>query len=137
LVGELEEALALVRRIVGAEVTGRPLGAWTLGGMDPAKIRWASHHTFELYRVPFMYPSIRHGAPVATLYLARASARGAVRGLRRAPRGREVLRGALYRRRSYRYVLTCKAAGGRYGAGRRPIGPVKGWKPPSPTGAAS
>jgi ethanolamine utilization protein EutL len=129
LVGELEEALALVRRVVGAEVTGRPLGAFVLGGMDPARIRWASHHTFELYGVPFMYPSIRHGAPVAKLYLARAGAREAERALLRALPDRADLLLALNRLSSYLYILTCKAAGGRYG-GRRPVGPVRGWKPP-------
>ncbi|HKA90366.1 MAG TPA: hypothetical protein VKE22_22040, partial [Haliangiales bacterium] len=130
LVGELEDALALSRRVVGAEVTGRPLGAFTLGGMDPARVRWASHHTWDLFRVPFMYPSIRHGPPVAKLYLARAAAREAERALLRALPEREDLLVALNRLSSYLYVLTCKAAGGRYG-GRRPVGPVRGWKPPS------
>jgi ethanolamine utilization protein EutL len=129
LVGEIEEALALVRTIVGAEVTGRPLGDWTLGGMTPAKIRWASHHTYDLFRVPFMYPSIRHGAPVAKLYLARAMAREAERKLLSALPERADLLVALNRLSSYLYVLTCKAAGGRY-SGRRPVGPVRGWKPP-------
>src|SRR5262249_31331828 len=133
LVGELEEALALVRRVVGAEVTGRPLEAFALGGMDAARIRWASHHTFELYGVPFMYPSIRHGAPVAKLYLARAAAREAERALLRALPERADLLLALNRLSSYLYVLTCKAAGGRYGAGPRPTRPVKGGEPPSPT----
>src|SRR5439155_1548761 len=81
LVGDLEEALALTRRVVGAEVTGRPLGEWKLLGMDAEKVRWASHHTSELYGVPFMYPSVRHGAPVSRLYLARAMAREAERAL--------------------------------------------------------
>jgi len=130
LVGELEEALALTRRIVGAEVTGRPLGEWRLGGMDPARVRWASHHTQELYGVPFMYPSVRHGAPVAKLYLARAMAREAERALLRALPERGDLLLALNRMSSWLYVLTCKLAGGRYDAGRRPVGPVRGWRPP-------
>jgi ethanolamine utilization cobalamin adenosyltransferase len=130
LVGELEEALALTRRVVGAEVTGRPLGEWKLAGMDPARVRWASHHTQELYGVPFMYPSVRHGAPVAKLYLARAMAREAERALIRALPGRGDLLLALNRMSSFLYVLTCKLAGGRYDAGRRPVGPVRGWRPP-------
>jgi ethanolamine utilization protein EutL len=136
LVGDLEEVLELSRRLVGAEVTGRPLGEWNLGGMDAARIRWASHHTQELYGVPFMYPSIRHGAPVAKLYLARATAREAERALLRALPGREDLLVALNRMSSYLYVLTCKAAGGRYGSGRRPVGPVRGWRPPPKAGKA-
>jgi ethanolamine utilization cobalamin adenosyltransferase len=130
LVGELEEAIALTRRIVGAEVTGKPLGTWTLGGMDPARVRWASHHTMELHGVPFMYPSIRHGAPVARLYLARAAAREAERALLRALPDRDDLLLALNRLSSWLYLLTCKAAGGRYDSGRRPVGPVRGWRPP-------
>jgi ethanolamine utilization cobalamin adenosyltransferase len=130
LVGELEEALALTRRIVGAEVTGQPLGAWTLCGLDPAKLRWASHHTQELYGVPFMYPSVRHGAPVARLYLARAMAREAERALLAALPERGDLLVALNRMSSALYLMTCKYVGGRYDAARRPIGPVKGWKPP-------
>jgi ethanolamine utilization cobalamin adenosyltransferase len=136
LVGELEECLALVRRAVGAEVTGRPLGPWTLMDMDAARIRWASHHTFELYGVPFMYPSVRHGAPVARLYLARAMAREAERALLRAVPEREDLLTALNRLSSALYVMTCKYVAGRYDAGRRPVGPVKGWKPPPPDEAA-
>jgi ethanolamine utilization protein EutL len=130
LVGDLEECLELVRRVVGAEVTGRPLGGFTLGGMDPARVRWASHHTQELFGVPFMYPSVRHGAPVAKLYLVRAQVREAERALLAALPARDDLLLALNRLSSYLYVLTCKLAGGRYGAGRRPVGPVRGWKPP-------
>jgi len=131
LVGELEEALVLTRRVVGAEVTGRPLGAWTLLGMDAAKIRWSSHHTSELYGVPFMYPSVRHGAPVARLYLARAMAREAERALLAALPERADLLLVLNRMSSALYVMTCKYVGGRYDASRRPVGPVKGWRPPA------
>ncbi len=131
LVGELEEALALVRRVVGAEVTDRPLGEWTLLGMDAAKIRWASHHTKELYGVPFMYPSVRQGAPVAKLYLARAVAREAERSLCAALPGRADLLLVLNRLSSALYVMTCKYVSGRYDASRRPVGPVKGWRPPA------
>ena len=130
LVGDLDEVLALTRRVVGAEVTGRPLDAWTLGGMAPERIRWASHHTFELFGVPFMYPSVRHGPPVARLYLSRAMAREAERALLRALPERDDLLVALNRISSYLYVLTCKYVGGRYDSGRRPLGPVRGWRPP-------
>jgi ethanolamine utilization protein EutL len=131
LVGELEDAVALTRRVVGAEVTGRPLGDWKLGGMDPARVRWASHHTHELFGVPFMYPSVRHGPAVAKLYLARAMAREAERALLAAVPDRGDLLVALNRLSSYLYVLTCKLAGGRYDSGRRPVGPVRGWRPPA------
>jgi ethanolamine utilization protein EutL len=138
LVGELEEALALVRRIVGAEVTGKDLGAWTLLGLDAPGLRHAAHHTWELFGVPFMYPSVRHGAPVARLYLARAQAREAERALLVAlpPASAETrpdLLLALNRLSSALYVMTCKYVSGRYDASRRPVGPVKGWKPPKPS----
>lgn len=133
LVGELEDAVGLTRRIVGAEVTGRPLGEWKLGAMDPARVRWASHHTQELFGVPFMYPSVRHGPAVPRLYLARGMAREAERALLRALPERQDLLVALNRMSSYLYVLTCKLAGGRYDSGRRPVGPVRGWRPPKGT----
>ena len=137
LVGELEDAVALTRRVVGAEVTGRPLGDWTLGGMEPARVRWASHHTMDLYGVPFMYPSVRHGPAVPRLYLARAVAREAERALLRALPERGDLLVALNRMSSYLYVLTCKLAGGRYDSGQRPVGPVRGWRPPGSSPPAS
>src|SRR5262249_30035577 len=61
LVGELAGALELVRALVGAEVTGKPAPAPRLSGLDAPGIRHASHHTFELYNVPFMYPDVRQG----------------------------------------------------------------------------
>src|SRR5262249_13938156 len=42
LVGELGEALELVRAIVGAEVTGRPLAEWKLGGLGHKELRYHS-----------------------------------------------------------------------------------------------
>src|SRR5262249_6673887 len=84
LVGELGEALELSRQLIGAEVTGRPLGDWKLGGLSAPEIRFHSHHTFELYGVPFMFPSVRQGPVVAKLYLARAYAREAELALYRA-----------------------------------------------------
>ncbi|MBI4510120.1 MAG: ethanolamine utilization microcompartment protein EutL [Deltaproteobacteria bacterium] len=130
LVGDLDEVLTLVRRMVGAEVTGRPLGPFALCGMDPERIRWASHHTHELYGVPFMYPSVRHGLPVAKLNLARAMSREAERALLVALPDRQDLLLAINRISSVLYVITCKYVAGRYDSARRPIGPVKGWRPP-------
>jgi ethanolamine utilization protein EutL len=137
LVGELCEALELVRALVGAEVTGKPAPAPHLGGLDAAGIRHASHHTFELYRVPFMYPDVRHGPVVSRLNLARAVAREAElatvaafgRGLDPPERPDLVL--ALNRLSSALYLMTCKYVGGVYGEARRPTGPIRGWRPPA------
>jgi ethanolamine utilization protein EutL len=131
LVGELGEALELTRAFVGAEVTGRPLEPWKLGGLDAAELRWHSHHTRELYGVPFMFPSVRQGPVVARLYTARAYAREAEVALYAAfadEGERADLKLALNRLSSALYLMTVKFLAGRYGA--EPAGPVKGWKPP-------
>jgi ethanolamine utilization protein EutL len=137
LVGELGEALELVRRVVGAEVTGRPLGEWSLGGLSPGELRFASHHTHELYGVPFMFPSVRQGPVVARLYTARAYAREAELALYLAfpveEAARPDLELALNRLSSALYLMTVKYLAGRFGGRDQKspaTGPVKGWKPP-------
>jgi ethanolamine utilization protein EutL len=140
LVGELGEALELTRAILGCEVTGRPLPEWRLGGLSAAELRHASHHTQELYGVPFMYPSVRQGPIVAKLSLARAYAREAELALYTAfpddapatSDHRPDLKMALNRLSSALYLMTVKLVGGRYEGERqtRRPGPVKGWKPP-------
>jgi ethanolamine utilization protein EutL len=130
LVGELGEALELSRQLIGAEVTSRPLGEWKLGGLSASEIRFHSHHTVELYGVPFMFPSVRQGPVVAKLYLARAYAREAELALYRAFDQPPVdLQRALNRLSSALYLMTVKYLAGRFG--ERPAGPVKGWKPPA------
>ncbi len=132
LVGELGEALDLTRAIVGCEVTEKPLPAWKLVGMEPAEIRRASHRTWELYGVPFMYPLVHMGRVVAKLYLARAYAREAELALYGAfpdENDRPDLKLALNRLSSAIYVMTTKYVGGHYRGERRRLGPVKGWKP--------
>lgn len=132
LVGELGEALELTRAIVGAEVTGRPLPAWTLGGLDPAELRYHSHHTTELYGVPFMFPSVRQGPVVARLYTARAYCREAELALYQAfpeNEARPDIKLALNRLSSALYLMTIKYVGNRYPGEQRRPGPIKGWKP--------
>ena len=77
LVGELGEILELARALVGAEVTGREVPPPRLFGMASDELRDATHHTYELYGVPFMYPDVRQGPVVAKLSLARGIAREA------------------------------------------------------------
>jgi ethanolamine utilization protein EutL len=134
LVGELGEALELTRELVGAEVTGRPLPSWRLAGLSPADLRYHSHHTYELYGVPFMFPSVRQGPVVARLYTARAYAREAELAVYAgfADEGeRADLKLALNRLSSALYLMTIKYVGGRYAGEQRRKGPVKGWKPPA------
>jgi ethanolamine utilization protein EutL len=141
LVGELGELLELARALVGAEVTGRPLPPLRLLGMTGIEVRDATHHTRELYGVPFMYPDVRQGPVVAKLNLARAIAREAEvatlqafvadSGGPTAPPLRPDLTEALNRLSSALYLLACKYVGGHYDGTRRPKGPIRGWRPPS------
>jgi ethanolamine utilization cobalamin adenosyltransferase len=140
LVGELGEILELARALVGAEVTGRPAPPPVLWGMSGVEIRDATHHTHELYGVPFMYPDVRQGPVIAKLSLARAVAREAevamvaafppAGGLPTAPPGRPDLAEALNRISSALYLLAVRYVAGIYGEPKRPRGPVRGWKPP-------
>jgi len=145
LVGELGEILELARALVGAEVTGQPVPPPTLWGMTADQIRDATHHTHELYGVPFMYPDVRQGPVIAKLALARAIAREAelaalaafppTGGLVTAPPARADLAHALNRISSALYLLAVRYVAGLYQGSRPPFGPVRGWKPPAPTGA--
>ena len=140
LVGELGEILELARALVGAEVTGREVPPPTLFGMGSDELRDATHHTHELYGVPFMYPDVRQGPVVAKLSLARGIAREAelamlaafpaARGAVTAPPARADLAHALNRISSALYLLACRYVAGLYEGSRRPLGPVRGWKPP-------
>jgi ethanolamine utilization cobalamin adenosyltransferase len=139
LVGELGEILELSRALVGAEVTDRAVSPPTLWGMTADQIRDATHHTRELYGVPFMYPDVRQGPVVAKLSLARAIAREAeiaalvafppAGGLSTSVPGRPDLAHALNRISSALYLLAVRYVAGQYQGGRRPLGPVRGWKP--------
>ncbi|HEY2731814.1 MAG TPA: ethanolamine utilization microcompartment protein EutL [Polyangia bacterium] len=144
LVGELGEILELARSLVGAEVTGRPAPPVSLFGMGDDELRDATHHTHELYGVPFMYPDVRQGPVVAKLGLARAVAREAEvavtaafpaeTGGATAPPARADLAHVLNRISSALYLLACKYVAGRYEGTRRALGPVRGWHPPAPVG---
>jgi ethanolamine utilization protein EutL len=147
LVGELGEVLELARALVGAEVTGRPIPPPALFGMSADEVRDATHHTFELYGVPFMYPDVRQGPVVAKLGLARGIAREAEvavlaafppeTGGPAAPPARADLAHALNRISSALYLLACRYVAGLYEGSRRPRGPVRGWRPPAPAADAS
>ncbi|HSY38074.1 MAG TPA: ethanolamine utilization microcompartment protein EutL [Polyangia bacterium] len=142
LVGELGEVLELARALVGAEVTDRAVPPPTLWGMTADQIRDATHHTRELYGVPFMYPDVRQGPVVAKLSLARAIAREAEvaallafppgGSLSTATPGRPDLTHALNRISSALYLLAVRYVAGQYQGGRRPLGPVRGWRPADP-----
>ncbi|HVZ85488.1 MAG TPA: ethanolamine utilization microcompartment protein EutL [Polyangia bacterium] len=141
LVGELGEIVELARALVGAEVTGREIPPPALWGMSADEIRDATHHTHELYGVPFMYPDVRQGPVIAKLALARAIAREAEvaalaafppeAGLATAPPARADLAHALNRISSALYLLAVRYVAGLYPGSRRPFGPIRGWRPPA------
>jgi ethanolamine utilization protein EutL len=143
LVGELSEILELARTLVGAEVTGREVPPPTLFGMRSDELRDATHHTHELYGVPFMYPDVRQGPVVAKLSLARGIAREAelamlaafppARGAVTSPPARPDLAHALNRISSALYLCACRYVAGLYEGSRRPLGPIRGWRPPEKT----
>ncbi len=145
LVGELNELLELARALVGAEVTGRPAPPPLLFGLGDGELRDATHHTEELYGVPFMYPDVRQGPVIAKLGLARAIAREAEvaviaafpapSGLSTASPSRADLGHALNRVSSALYLLSCRYVAGLYEGSRRTLGPVRGWRPPVAPGA--
>jgi ethanolamine utilization protein EutL len=140
LVGELGEILELARTLVGGEVTGREVPPPTLFGMASDDLRDATHHTHELYGVPFMYPDVRQGPVIAKLNFARAIAREAevaitaafppTTGAVTAPPTRADLAHAVNRISSALYLLCCRYVAGLYESQRRPLGPVRGWRPP-------
>jgi ethanolamine utilization protein EutL len=144
LVGELGEILELARALVGAEVTDTEIPPPTLWGMTADEIRDATHHTHQLYGIPFMYPDVRQGPVVAKLSLARAIAREAevatlaafppAGGLVTAAPARADLPHALNRISSALYLLAVRYVAGVYQGARRPMGPVRGWKPPASGG---
>ena len=141
LVGELGEILELARALVGAEVTGKPAPPVRLFGLGDDELRDATHHTHELYGVPFMYPDVRQGPVIAKLGLARGIAREAEvaitaafppeTGGPAAPPARADLAHVLNRISSALYLCACKYVAGRYEGTRRPLGPVRGWRPPA------
>ena len=108
--------------------------------MGSDELRDATHHTFELYGVPFMYPDVRHGPVIAKLNFARAIAREAElatlaafppeRGAVTATPARPDLAHALNRASSALYLLACRYVAGLYEGSRKPLGPVRGWRPP-------
>lgn len=77
LVGALEDALSLTRRVLGCEVTGEPLTGWALGGMSPEAVRKASHDPQALGFAGHVVPVCTQGLTAALLNRLRAVSREA------------------------------------------------------------
>ena len=75
LVADLNELLVSARRILAAEVTGRPLEEQPFLGMDSAGLREASHNPQERFKRGHILPSEALSLTGATLNLFRARVR--------------------------------------------------------------
>ena len=141
LVGELGEILELARALVGAEVTGRevPPPTSVRHGLRRAARRDPPHPRAvrRAVHVPGRAPG--PGGREARRWRAASRARRSwrcwprfrpTRGAVTAPPARADLAHALNRISSALYLLACRYVAGLYEGSRRPLGPVRGWKPP-------
>ena len=71
----LNDALQLTRRVLGCEVSGKPLGGWTLCGMTPQAVHDASHHPQEYGFAGHVLPDVSQGWAAAQLNRLRALCR--------------------------------------------------------------
>jgi len=119
LIPALEDALALTRRILAAEVTGKPLGEWLMVGQTPDQIHQASHHPQSFGFRGHVLPGAEQGMVAALLNRLRTQVREAELAAAAAfcqgegPCNREDLLMALNRLSSYFYVLQLQAIKGQ------------------------
>ena len=73
--GELEEILALTRRLIRCDVLEEPVQEVSLCGLTPAELRSHSHRPQDYYGKPHFMPGVADGAAVLHLNRARAVAR--------------------------------------------------------------
>ena len=115
----LEEVLALVRRVLAADVTGKSLGDWLLGGMTADQIREASHHPQQFGFPGHVLPNAKQGIMAALFNQMRTKARETELAVIAAfcagdnPCTREDLLLAMNRLSSYFYVLQLQAIKGQ------------------------
>lgn len=118
LCADLGEALAFTRKLLGAEVTGRPLDAMVLFGMHADELHYISHHVNEFFHFDHPVPDHSMGRVAAELNLLRAKAREvelAAEHTFSQANDREDILQALNRLSSAIYVLFCRVIAGQYG----------------------
>lgn len=64
---DLEEIIALVRKLIRVEITGEKLNDFTLIGLNPDELREHSHHSTKHYGISHFLPSHSHGEMAAYL----------------------------------------------------------------------
>lgn len=71
----LEEALALVRRILASEVKSTPLGGWSLDGISPQRLQESSHRPQEFGFAGHILPAAAQGEMAALMNRLRTQVR--------------------------------------------------------------
>ncbi|OOB80120.1 MAG: hypothetical protein BEN19_06605 [Epulopiscium sp. Nuni2H_MBin003] len=75
LVEDLQEILLFTRKLLKCEVGGKPVGEFTLLGLNSAEIREHSHHTNKYYGIAHFLPDYTQGAMVIGLNKLRTKVR--------------------------------------------------------------
>ncbi len=119
VVQELEELLAFVRHILGAEVKEESLGELCLLGMDSQQLRETSHHVEEHIGIPHPVPHYRMGRLCVALNRLRTQVReaelAAVQAYAQqgAAERTDIIEG-LNRLSSCVYIMFCRTVAGYY-----------------------
>jgi ethanolamine utilization protein EutL len=119
LARDIGELLDFVRRMLAAEVAGRPCPELSVGGLSADELHTVSHHTREHLGVGFLLPDISMGKTAIKLNLLRAYSREVELAAEETfshdvhvpHQTRERMLHGLNRLSNAVYVLTCKVVG--------------------------
>jgi ethanolamine utilization protein EutL len=120
---DLDDVLAYLRNLLGAEVTGRPVPELVIGGLTGDELHRVSHDTTRFLGVGWVVPDASMGPTVVKLNLLRTSCREVELAAYDAfsgdshvtPENRDRLLHGLNRLSNAVYVLVCKAVALRKG----------------------
>ena len=116
---DLQDVLVWLRKVMAAEVMGRPMPVLTIGGFDAEELHRMSHHTLRFLNVGWVLPDPSMGPTLSRLNLVRAycrevemeaTERFADPGHLSLP-DRDALLHGLNRLSNALYVLVCKVVG--------------------------
>jgi ethanolamine utilization protein EutL len=121
LASDLKDILDYLRKMLAAEVTGRPMPELRIAGFSGEELHRISHHTLRLMNVGWVLPEPSMGAAVARLNLLRASSREVEMAAWECyadpghldPEQRDRMLHGLNRLSNAIYVLVCKAVAKR------------------------